>query len=85
MADIKTVSVVSKDPSYHGGDPFTINEEDFDPENHQLFGVETTETGDEPGLDKMTVAELRAIAADRGIELKGNTTKAAILEALEAQ
>lgn len=38
--DIKTVSVVSKDSAYHGGEPFTINESDFDAEKHELFGVE---------------------------------------------
>lgn len=38
--EIKTASVVSKDPKYHGGEPFTINEDDFDPEKHELFDAE---------------------------------------------
>lgn len=52
MSDIKTVSVTSKDPAYHGGEPFTINEEDFIPETHEIYDpeklVEPSETSDDP-------------------------------------
>lgn len=84
MPEVKTVSVVSKDPVYHNGEPFTINEEDFDPEKHKLAGKDAEENNGNPdNLDKFTVAELREIAAQRGIELKGNLTKAAIIELIE--
>jgi hypothetical protein len=82
MSDIKTVRVVSKDPEYHKGQPFTINEEDFDSKKHRLFdSVKTDEAPD--GLESLTVAELRKLADERGIELKGSLTKAAIIELLE--
>lgn len=43
--EIKTVSVVSKDSKYHGGEPFTINETDFDAEKHELFDAEVKSKG----------------------------------------
>ena len=36
MSELKTIKVVSKDETYHGGKPFTINEADFDEEKHEL-------------------------------------------------
>lgn len=40
------------------------------------------ETSDEPGLDSMTVAQLRALAAERGIELPKGAKKAQIIETI---
>jgi len=54
MADIETVSVISKDSTYHNGEPFTINKDDFDPQKYELANadsaVETAE-GVEVGDD----------------------------------
>lgn len=84
MSDIKTVSVISKDAGYHGGQPFTINESDFDAKLHKLANQEDADDSPED-LEALTVAELRALALGRGIELKGTLTKAAIIEAIEAK
>jgi hypothetical protein len=86
----KTISVISKDSEYHKGKPFTINEEDFDPEKYDLAEpkkgpgafVASADVEEAP-LDTLTVAELRELAQKRGVELKGSTTKAAIIEAIE--
>ena len=66
-----------------------INQTDFDPKQHRIFNpvvpAKVDESGDATGLDKFTVTELREIAAQRGIELKGNLAKAAIIELLESK
>lgn len=53
------------------GDFVVINEEDFDPSRHELLD------GAAPGGDKsMTAAELKEALTAKGIEFKGNASKA---------
>lgn len=65
--EIKTVSVVSKDPKYHNGEPFTINEADFDAEKHELLEPNKSPepiAGDSGGND-----------GDKGADTKGKSKK----------
>jgi len=58
MPEIKTVSVISKNPNYHNGEPFTINEEDFDAQIHVLAEAEpVTEPGAEGAPDAKPTAK----------------------------
>jgi len=50
MSELKTIKVVSKDETYHGGKPFTINEADFNEEKHEL--AEAPEKPKGKGKDK---------------------------------
>ena len=58
------------------GDFVVINEEDFDPEAHELYGVET-----DP-IAKMKVDELKAALADKGIEIPEGAKKPDLVELL---
>lgn len=51
MADINTIEVISTDPAYHEGQPFTINESDFDPKLHKRFPL-TDDAGDSGAEDE---------------------------------
>lgn len=73
MADeIKTVRVISKDSEYHGGRPFTINEEDFDEEQHELVEEKRRAEG-EDATDYLIPATFPGAAAlnNAGIETFG--------------
>lgn len=44
---VPTISVTSTDPTIHNGEPFTINESDFDPAQHKR--VEDVQADSEAG------------------------------------
>lgn len=72
---MKTVRIV------HEGFPdgLVINEEDFDPQQHAVFGEQLK------SLNDMTVKELRAFAGEHGIIIGADATaKEAILGVIQA-
>lgn len=58
MPELKTIKVAALDPEYHKGEAFTINESDFDPEQHKLFSDnEQKLTDDQKATDKQAGGE----------------------------
>jgi hypothetical protein len=88
---MNTLKVFWKDK--FAGRAVSINETDFGPSIHRRAvdgpwpkaeESETEPDADAPDdLQAMTVAQLRDLAEDRGVELKSSMTKAAIIEAIE--
>jgi len=87
---MNTLKVFWKDK--FGGKAVTINESDIDSKIHRLAAdgpwpaaeAEVEAEADAPeDLHEMTVAQLRDLAEDRGVELKSSMAKAAIIEAIE--
>lgn len=65
------------------GNVVTINESDYDPKVHKLAensGEQKEET--EEGLESKSFAELKEIAEEKGVDVKGIRSKDAILKAL---
>lgn len=62
------------------GDHVLINEEDFNPDVHELFDGKPADGS----LESKTAAELKAIATERGLSFSGNVSKAKLLEMLAA-
>lgn len=63
------------------GDHVLINEEDFNPEVHELF--DSTPVGD-LRLDELPVADLKAMATAKGLTFPGNVSKAKLIELINA-
>lgn len=78
MSDlIPTIRVKRDGPKgYH-----IINASDFDPAKHEAY--DAAADTDNVDLHKMKVEELKALAADRLVDLGDNTKKADIIAALE--
>lgn len=75
MSEVPTIQVIRVD---HDG-PVTINEADFDPAVHERY----TEDSGLRELADHTVVELKAMAAERGVDLGDAIKKADIVAALE--
>ncbi len=87
MPSIPVVRIASTHPDSQG--PFVeINASDYDPGTHgplvDVNGnvIEAVKPAD--GLEAKTVAELRALAAEKNIDLGDATKKADIIAAIEA-
>lgn len=67
------VAVAYKGDVYRGGDVIKLNDDDAKLLHAFLDGVTSNnEQESEPDYDELTVAELKSLVEERGIEVKGN-------------
>ena len=79
MSEVPTVKIARADSASGFA---IINESDFNPKKHQLFDA----VDDEPNakaLEDMTRAQLDALAAERGVDIKDAKNKGDVIAALE--